>query len=94
MGKGGRKEEKEEGRERGREKQEARSRTKIDDFLPSDRRINVRMGRPTRRRKEEEDPTCDSFLGCKANMFVGVNIYDLQALENYPGWTIFCLSCS
>ena len=43
----GRKERRErERREEGR-KQEARSRTKIDDFLPSDRRINARMGRLT-----------------------------------------------
>ena len=52
----GRKEEKEEGREGGREKQEARSRTKIDDFLPSDRRINVRMGRPPDAAKRRRIP--------------------------------------
>ena len=46
------------GRKGGRKKQEARSRTKIDDFLPSvgqtDRRINVRMGRPANAELEED----------------------------------------
>ena len=51
-GEGG-KEEKEEGREGERKKQEARSRTKIDDFLPSDRRTDKRADGPQSARDEE-----------------------------------------